>query len=80
MTVINKLNQTLELLKSAESNFRTFSLDTQDQNAKQMYSQLADSTLQSVNTLQSRINFVMSEEPQYQPQKPKVPIQNLENS
>lgn len=80
MTVINKLNQTLELLKSAESSFRTFALDTQDNNAKQMYSELADTTLQSINSLKSRIHFIMSEEPQYQPQIPKIPVQNLESN
>ncbi|ABK61506.1 MULTISPECIES: DUF1657 domain-containing protein [Clostridium] len=80
MTVINKLNQTMALLKSAESNFLTFSLDTQDPNAKQMYTQIADSLNQSINTFQSRINFVMSEEPSYQSSKPKTPVQDLENN
>ncbi|HYE09956.1 MAG TPA: DUF1657 domain-containing protein, partial [Patescibacteria group bacterium] len=36
MTVISKLNQTLEMLKACESNCKTFSMDTDDANAKQM--------------------------------------------
>ncbi|TDT58465.1 DUF1657 domain-containing protein [Fonticella tunisiensis] len=68
MTVINKLNQTLEMLKSSESNCRTFSMDTDDQNAKQMFNQIADTIKQAEDMLQNRINYVMSEEPQYQPQ------------
>lgn len=79
MTVITKLNQTLEMLKSAESNCKTFSMDTEDKNAKQMYEQVAQNIHQCINTLQSRANFVMSEEPQYQPQVPKTPVQNLES-
>lgn len=79
MTVISKLNQTLEMLKGAESNCRTFSLDTNDQNAQQMFEQLAQNINQCVTTLQSRINFVMAEEPQYQPQRLKTPVQNLEH-
>ena len=68
MTVINKLNQTLEMLKSSESNCKTFSMDTDDQNAKQLYTQLADNIKQCSDMLEGRVNFVMSEEPQYKPQ------------
>lgn len=45
-----------------------------------MYTQIADSLNQSINTFQSRINFVMSEEPSYQSSKPKTPVQDLENN
>jgi len=66
LTVINKLNQTLEMLNMCKSNFKTFSMDTDDQNAKQMYKQLSQNLDTDINMLKSRINFVMSEEPQYQ--------------
>lgn len=69
MTVINKLNQTMEMLKSTESNCKTFSMDTDDPNAKQMFNQMAENMKMCENMLQSRINFVMSEEPQYQPEQ-----------
>ncbi|NEZ46467.1 DUF1657 domain-containing protein [Clostridium niameyense] len=75
MTVISKLNETMEMLKSTESNCRTFSLDTDDPNAKQLFSQIAESVKVCENMLQSRINFVMSEEPQYQPQQQQQQIQ-----
>ncbi|MCW6086808.1 MULTISPECIES: DUF1657 domain-containing protein [Clostridium] len=69
MTVINKLNQTMEMLKSTECNCKTFSMDTDDPNAKQMFNQMAENIKVCENMLQSRINFVMSEEPQYQPEQ-----------
>lgn len=75
MTVISKLNETMEMLKSTESNCRTFSLDTDDPNAKQLFSQIAENVKVCENMLQSRINFVMSEEPQYQPQQQQQQIQ-----
>lgn len=75
MTVINKLNQTMEMLKTTESNFRTFSMDTDDPNAKQLFSQLAENVKMCEGMLQSRINFVMSEEPQYQPEQQQQQIQ-----
>ncbi|EJP6471711.1 DUF1657 domain-containing protein [Clostridium sp. FAM 1755] len=75
MTVINKLNQTMEMLKSTESNCRTFSMDTDDPNAKQMFNQIAENVKMCENMLQSRINYVMSEEPQYQPEQQQQQIQ-----
>lgn len=75
MTVISKLNQTMEMLKSTESNCKTFSMDTDDPNAKQMFNQMAENMKVCENMLQSRINFVMSEEPQYQPEQQQQQIQ-----
>ncbi|MHB9943069.1 hypothetical protein CF065_15940 [Clostridium sporogenes] len=75
MTVINKLNQTMEMLKSTESNCKTFSMDTDDPNAKQMFNQMAENMKVCENMLQSRINFVMSEEPQYQAEQQQQQIQ-----
>lgn len=68
MTVINKLNQTLEMLKSCESNCNTFSMDTDDLNAKQLYTKLGEQLKQCTDMLQSRVNYVIDQEPQYQPQ------------
>jgi hypothetical protein len=68
MTVINKLNQTLEMLKSCESNCNTFSMDTDDLNAKQLYTKVGEEIKQCVDSLQSRISYVTSQEPQYQPE------------
>lgn len=65
MTVINKLTQTLEMLKSCESNCNTFSMDTNDQNAKQLYKQLAQNLKQCSEMLQGRVTYVASQEPEY---------------
>jgi dihydrofolate reductase len=74
MTVINKLNQTLEMLKSCESNCNTFSMDTDDVNAKQLYTTLGENIKKCTDSLQSRINYVTSQEPQYQPEDQKAKV------
>lgn len=65
MTVINKLNQTLESIKGAASECRTFSQDTDDPNAKLLFNQIADHLQTCEGMLQNRVNYVQSQEPQY---------------
>lgn len=65
MTVINKLSQTLEMLKSCESNCKTFSMDTNDETAKQMYQKLAQDLKMCGQTLENRVTYVANQEPQY---------------
>jgi hypothetical protein len=77
MTVINKLEQTLEMLKSCESNFNTFSLDTNDENAKQSFKQMAQNIKACVDMLQNRVNYVASQEPQYKQELEGT--QNMQN-
>lgn len=78
MTVVNKLNQTLEMLKMVEANCNTFSMDTDDQNAKSMFKQISQNVKTSSEMLQSRINFVMSEEPQFRPNSQPKQMQNMQ--
>ncbi|HDK7139358.1 TPA: DUF1657 domain-containing protein [Clostridium botulinum] len=60
-----KLETVLSSAKGLAADMKTFSLDTDDQEAKQMFNQLAN-TMESVQqTLQSRLDFVKQEEPQY---------------
>ncbi|KRU25082.1 hypothetical protein VT91_08850 [Clostridium sporogenes] len=60
-----KLETALSAAKGLAADMKTFSLDTDDQEAKQMFNQLAN-TMESVQqTLQSRLDFVKQEEPQY---------------
>lgn len=66
MTVASKVAQTLASCESAAANLRTFALDTQNEQAKQMYQQLAMNMDNTVNRLRERVDFLMSEEPQYQ--------------
>ena len=58
MTVGSKLQETLASAESVKASLKTFSLDTQDQQAKQMYDQLAQNMTNIVNTLQARVNYV----------------------
>ena len=60
-----KLETALASVKGLAADMKTFSLDTDNQEAKQMFTQLA-STMENVQqTLQSRVDFIKQEEPQY---------------
>lgn len=66
MTVATQVKQTLAGLKSAQASFEQFALQTQNQKAKQLYSDAAKQTQSLVNTLQQRVQEIEGEEPQYQ--------------
>lgn len=68
MTTINKLEQALSSAKGLSADLKTFSMDTDDQNAKQMFNMLASNADNMAQMLQNRVNFVKSEEPQYNKQ------------
>lgn len=65
MTVGTKMQQTIASAESVKANLKTFALETQDQQAKQMYQQLAQTMENVVSSLQSRMNYIEQEEPQY---------------
>lgn len=66
MTVGTKMHQTLASLESALASFKTFTLDTDNQQAKQLYAQLANTMEQQViNPFRSRVNQMEQQEPQY---------------
>jgi 16S rRNA C1402 (ribose-2'-O) methylase RsmI len=67
MTVINQVQQTLAGLKSAQASFEGFALQTDNQQAKQMYQQAAQQTQQIVDQVNSRVQQIEQEEPQYNP-------------
>jgi hypothetical protein len=60
-----KLETALASAKGLASDLKTFSLDTDNQEAKQMYNQLCNTMENVAQTLQSRLDFVKQEEPQY---------------
>ncbi|KEJ03986.1 DUF1657 domain-containing protein [Clostridium botulinum] len=60
-----KLETALSGAKGLAADMKTFSLDTDDQEAKQMFNQLANTMEGVQQTLQSRLDFVKQEEPQY---------------
>ncbi|MBC5628209.1 DUF1657 domain-containing protein [Clostridium sp. NSJ-6] len=60
-----KLETALASAKGLAADMKTFSLDTDNQEAKQMFNQLA-STMEDVEQqIKSRLDFVKKEEPQY---------------
>ncbi|WDL96803.1 DUF1657 domain-containing protein [Alicyclobacillus sp. ALC3] len=65
MTVATQVKQTLASLKSAQASFEQFALQTQNQSAKQMYTDAANQTMGLVSSLESRIQQIEQEEPQY---------------
>ncbi|PTX62408.1 uncharacterized protein DUF1657 [Melghirimyces profundicolus] len=68
MTVGTKIQQTVASAEGVAANLRTFALDTDNQQAKQMYNQLAQNVDSVVQQLKSREQQVMTEEPQYKQQ------------
>jgi hypothetical protein len=65
MTVISQVNQTMAGLKSAQASFETFSLQTENKQAKQLYQNAAQQTEMLINSLVPRIHEMEQEEPQY---------------
>ncbi|MPQ24516.1 DUF1657 domain-containing protein [Bacillus paralicheniformis] len=68
MTVVNQVKQALASLKSAQASFETFSLNTENQSAKQLYQQAAQQTQTIVDSLEPRLQEIEQEEPQYKQQ------------
>ena len=65
MTVSAQVKQTLASLKSAQASLETFALSTQNQQAKQIFTQSAQSTQSIIEQLESRVQQLEQEEPQY---------------
>ncbi|AZV40985.1 DUF1657 domain-containing protein [Peribacillus asahii] len=68
MTVINQVQQTLSGLKGIQASFETFALQTDNQQAKQLYQQAAQQTQSIVDSLSPRVQQIQEEEPQYKQQ------------
>ncbi len=68
MTVGIKMQQTIASAETVAANLKSFALETQDQQAKQMFGQLAQTMDNTVTTLQSRLNYIQQQEPQYRKQ------------
>ncbi|MGE5701404.1 MAG: DUF1657 domain-containing protein [Clostridia bacterium] len=65
MTVSAQVKQTLASLKGAQANLESFALSTQNQQAKQLYTQAAQDTQSIVTSLEQRCQQLEQEEPQY---------------
>ncbi|MGI6344169.1 MAG: DUF1657 domain-containing protein [Bacillota bacterium] len=65
MTVGTKLHQSLASLRSEAANLQSYALDTEDQQARQMYHQCSQQLEQVVKQLEARVNYVEQQEPTY---------------
>lgn len=65
MTVSSQIKQTLSNLKSAQASLESFALQTQNQQAKQLFTNAAQQTKSILDTLEPRIREIESQEPQY---------------
>ncbi|HLR07771.1 MAG TPA: DUF1657 domain-containing protein [Bacillota bacterium] len=65
MTVASQVKQTLAGLKSAQASFEQFALETQNQQAKQLYNNAAQQTDAIIQSLEPRVEQIEQEEPQY---------------
>ncbi|WP_085521518.1 DUF1657 domain-containing protein [Tuberibacillus sp. Marseille-P3662] len=65
MTVGTKIEQTIASCESTLANLKSFSLETQDQNAKQMFQNLSQQQQTILDNLNARLQYVQSQEPQY---------------
>ncbi|WP_096201030.1 DUF1657 domain-containing protein [Bacillus sp. FJAT-45350] len=65
MTVASQMKQTLAGLKSAQASLEGFALQTENQQAKQMFQNMAQQTQGIVDTITPRMQEIEQEEPQY---------------
>ncbi|GIP21513.1 MULTISPECIES: DUF1657 domain-containing protein [Paenibacillus] len=65
MTVASQVKTTVASLKSAQANLEQFALNTQNQEAKNLFTEAAAQTQQIVNQVESRVQQLENEEPQY---------------
>jgi hypothetical protein len=65
MTVASQVKQTLASLKSAQASLETFALNTQNEQAKQLFTQSAQTTQSIIEQLEARVQQLEQEEPQY---------------
>lgn len=60
-----KLEKVLASAKGLAAELKTFSMDTDDQDIKNMFHTLSTNAESIASTLQNRVDFVKEEEPQY---------------
>lgn len=69
MTVMTKLETALASAKGLAADLKTFSLDTENQSAKQMFSSLSTNAEDMAQMIEDRVNQIKTEEPQYSQQQ-----------
>ncbi|WHH60048.1 DUF1657 domain-containing protein [Petroclostridium sp. X23] len=68
MTVGTQMQQAIAGVQSAAATMKTFSLETQDQNAKKEFQQMAQTLDGVLQTLKNRQDYINQQEPQYKQQ------------
>lgn len=65
MTVGNKMQQTIASAEGVLANLKAFALDTEDENAKNMFNSLVQTQQNVVDGLNGRLQYIQQQEPQY---------------
>lgn len=65
MTVATQVKQVIASLRSVQASFEQFALQTENQQAKQLYANAAEQTKQILQTVEPRLKEIEQEEPQY---------------
>lgn len=65
MTIATQVKSCLASLKSAQANLEQFALGTQNEEAKAVFTNAAQTTQQVVQQLEERVKQLEMEEPQY---------------
>lgn len=66
MTIQTQIQQALSSAKSVEASLTQFGLETQNQQAKQLFQQLAQQQKNITTQIEGRYQQVLQEEPQFQ--------------
>lgn len=65
MTVASQVKTCVASLKSAQASLEQFALSTQNQDAKNLFTSAAQQTQQILSQVESRVQQLEQEEPQY---------------
>ncbi len=65
MTVGTQMTKAIATVQDAAATMKKFSLETQDQQAKQTFQQLAQTFDDALQTLKGREQYIQQQEPQY---------------
>ncbi len=68
MTVGTQMQQAIAGMQSASATMKTFALETEDQNAKQDFQQIAKNLDYGLDVLKGRQQYIEQQEPQYKQQ------------
>ncbi|MCX7843376.1 MAG: DUF1657 domain-containing protein [Clostridia bacterium] len=69
MTVATQMSKAIATVQSTAATMKTFALETQDQQAKQTFQQLAKTFEDALLQLQGRQQYIEGQEPQYKQQQ-----------